>query len=73
MLRDVVWIKTFPDEAAASQVCELLRPNGIEFVVTEDPGWAAERAPDAIGGYRLGVRADDVRAALTILWNTRLA
>ena len=69
MLSDLVWIKTYPDEAAAARVRELLKSRGIESVVTEDPGQAMRHLPEPIRGVRLGVRADDVRPALEILWN----
>ena len=69
MLRDVVWIKTYPDQATAEGVSELLRSHSIECVVSDDPGRVTYRVPAQDHGFRLGVRADDVRTALEILWS----
>lgn len=69
MLSDLVWIKTYPDEAAAGRVRDLLKSHGIESVVTEDPGQVLRHLPEPARGIRLGVHADDVRPALEILWN----
>ena len=67
MARDLVWIKTFPDEAAADCWREALRARGIEAVVSgdgDDAGDTEWRLPARPRGFRLGVRANDVRAAL---------
>jgi hypothetical protein len=68
MLRDIVWITTFPGEAAATRARELLGADGIASVTSEDPDQSTDPALPPTRGLRLGVRADDVRAALTILW-----
>jgi len=68
MLNDLVWIKTWPDEAAAARVRELLRSMGIESVVAQDPGRELYQRMPPVRGFRLGVHADDVRAALDVLW-----
>lgn len=68
MARDLVWIRVFPDEAGATRTQDLLRERGIESVVSgarrSDPWQAAPPPP----GFRLGVRAADVRAALDFVW-----
>lgn len=69
MARDLVWIKTFPDEAAAARAREQLRAGGIESVVSGDRDGSLWRVPPPAPGFRVGVRADDVRAALTIIWS----
>ena len=67
-MNDLVWIKTFPDEAAAQRACRLLSEHGVECVVAEDQGKVAYVSLPPMRGYRLGVRADDVRAALELIW-----
>lgn len=69
MLNDLVWIKTWPDQAAAVCVGEELRSMGIESIVAQDPGRELYQRLPPVRGFRLGVRADDVRAALDILWS----
>lgn len=68
MARDLVWIRVFPDEAGATRMQDALRARGIESVVSgarrSDPWQAAPPPP----GFRLGVHADDVRAALDLVW-----
>jgi hypothetical protein len=56
MMTDVVWIKTFPDAGTAGAARERLAARGVESVVA-DPG------------FRVGVHADDVKAALAVLWD----
>ncbi len=68
MARDLVWIRTFPDAASAARARDLLRANGIESVVSGDRGEGPGEASAAPSVFRLGVRADDVRAALTLVW-----
>lgn len=69
MPRDLVWIKTFPDEAGAARARETLRASGIEAVVSGDRGDSTYRVPAPPAGYRIGVRADAVRAALDLIWS----
>ena len=69
MPRDLVWIKTFPDEPAAARAREMLRASGIEAVVSGDRGDAAYRVPPPPAGFRIGVPANAVRAALDLVWS----
>jgi hypothetical protein len=69
MSRDVVWIKTFPDETGAARARDRLRAGGIEAVVSGDREGSAYRVPAPPAGYRIGVRAGDLRAALDLVWN----
>ena len=71
MLKDLVWIETFPNEAAADRVRELLRANGIEPVVSVEPRQGTEPSAPLLLAVRLGVRADEVRTALTLIWSQR--
>jgi len=68
MLTDLVWIKTFADEAAAARAHELLATHGLESIVSEDPGRATYLSLPPLRGFRVGVRADDVRPALELIW-----
>ncbi len=68
MSRDLVWIRTFSGAAAADRARELLRANGIESVVSGERDDGACEAAPAASVFRLGVHADDVRAALTLVW-----
>ena len=67
-MTDLVWIKTFPDEAAAQRAGALLVEHSIECLVAEDPGKVTYVSLPPMRGYRLGVRADNVRAALELIW-----
>jgi hypothetical protein len=68
MVRDLVWIKTFPDEASAARARRILGANGIEAVVSGERSDAAWQVPPPAPGFRVGVHADDVRAALNLVW-----
>ncbi len=68
MARDLVWIRVFPDEAAAARAQELLRARSIASVVSGARRSAPWQATPPPPGFRLGVRADDVRAALDLVW-----
>jgi len=68
MARDLVWIKIFPDEAAAARMRDLLRANGIESFMSCESHDGASELPSRSPWHRLGVRADDVRVALTLAW-----
>jgi hypothetical protein len=68
MARDLVWIKTFADEAEAARAREMLHASGIEAVVSSDRGDAAWQAPPPAPGFRIGVHAVDMRAALDLVW-----
>ncbi|MFI5281087.1 MAG: hypothetical protein ACHQU1_11355 [Gemmatimonadales bacterium] len=70
-MSDLVWIETFPNEAAADRVRDLLRAHGIEPVVSVEPRQGTEPAAPLLSSIRLGVRADEVRAALTLIWGQR--
>ena len=67
-MNDLVWIKTFPDESAAKRAYALLSEHGVECILAEDPGKVTYVSLPPIRGYRLGVRADNVRAALELIW-----
>ena len=69
MMTDVVWIKTFPDAEAARTARERLSARGVESVVAEHPGYSLPALVPAIPGFRVGVHADDVKAALAVLWD----
>jgi hypothetical protein len=66
---DLVWIQTFPTEAEAARARDLLRAHGIEPVVSVEPSAESRLAAQTPPGIRLGVRADEVRNALTLLWS----
>jgi len=68
MARDLVWIKIFPDETTAARMRDLLRANGIESFMSCESADGTGRASSRDPWHRLGVRADDVRAALTLAW-----
>ena len=70
-MNDLVWIETFPNEDAAERVRQLLRANGIEPVISVDQRQGTEPAAPMLRAIRLGVRADEVRAALTLIWSQR--
>ena len=69
MMTDVVWIKTFPDAAAAGAARERLAARGVESVVDEHPGYSLPALVPPVPGFRVGVHADDVKAALAVLWD----
>jgi hypothetical protein len=64
---EVIWIRLFPSESGAYRARDLLRSQGIQAVVTDDSGLGTEHAQRLIRGIRLGVTADDVKAALALL------
>jgi len=68
MVTDLVWIKTYADQAAAERARDLLREHGLESIVAEDPGRNTYVSLPPVHGFRVGVRADDVRPALDLLW-----
>ncbi len=68
MARDLVWIRTFSDAAAADRARELLRAKGIESVVSGNRSDGADERVPATSVFRLGVRAEDVRVALKLVW-----
>ena len=67
-LKDLVWIQTFPNEVDASHAAELLRAKGIEPFVSANPLHGIEPATPTARSVWLGVRAVDVRTALTLIW-----
>ena len=68
MMTDVVWIKTFPDADAARGARERLAARGVESVVAEHPASSLPTLVPPVAGFRVGVHADDVKAALAVLW-----
>ena len=70
-MKDLVWIQTFPNEAAADRVRDLLLANGIEPVISVEPRQGTEPAAPLLSSIRLGVKAEEVRAALTLIWSQR--
>ena len=68
MPNDIVWIKTFADADAAQCVGEQLRARGIPFQIGPTSGKTLGLVPPTVPGIRVGVHADDVRAALEIVW-----
>ncbi|HTT67563.1 MAG TPA: hypothetical protein VMF70_06000 [Gemmatimonadales bacterium] len=68
-MTDVVWIKTFPDAETARGARERLAARGVECVVAEHTGYSLPALVPPVPGYRVGVHADDVKAALAVLWD----
>jgi hypothetical protein len=68
---EVIWIRLFPSESGAYRARDLLKSHGIDSVVADDSGLGMVATQPFIRGIRLGVRADDLKAALLILDTTR--
>ncbi|HXY69938.1 MAG TPA: hypothetical protein VEH62_10855 [Gemmatimonadales bacterium] len=68
-MTDVVWIKTFPSADAARAAERRLAAGGITCVVAEHAGYSLTAMAPQGAGFRVGVHADDVKAALAVLWD----
>lgn len=66
MLSQLIWIRTYPDDASARTAQRLLDANGIHSIIADDYGGAGPELRYACG-TRLGVREDDVKTARVIL------
>ncbi len=66
-MTEVVWIRTFPSAMGAYRVRDLLKARGIQAVVADDSGLGSEPSARLMRFIRLGVSADDLQAAMSIL------
>lgn len=66
-MTELVWIRTFPSAIGAYRVRDLLKARGIQAVVADDSGLGTEPSARLIRFIRLGVSADDLKAAMRIL------
>jgi hypothetical protein len=66
MLSQLIWIKSYPDDASARAAQLLLDANGIHSVIADDYAGAGP-ALRYTSGIRLAVRDDDAEAAQVIL------
>jgi Putative prokaryotic signal transducing protein len=66
MLSQLVWIKTYPEDAAARAAQRLLDANGIHSLIADDYGGAGPALRYACG-MRLAVREEDAKTARVIL------
>ena len=66
-MTEVIWIRLFPSESGACRARDLLKAQGIPAVVADDSGLGMQQDQHLIRGVRLGVTADDLKAALALL------